>query len=178
MTCPHCRCALLADRVGKGVVVPFARGPSCVVFVGRCPHPRCARVVCARVSVEDGDADVGLDVDHAIEPVDDALGWSLLAVASAASTWLWLAGLVVAFTVIPAFGIREAYDSLACGGIAWLFFGGGSLLALVPVIYFTRALAWAAHHALHTAARTRASLRACEPPSLRLVAEAFTYRSH
>jgi hypothetical protein len=169
MTCPHCGGGLVVDRAGEGVRVPFARGPS-FVLAGRCPYPRCARVVCARAVEEGGPVEIA--------PTGEALAWSPRAVASAASTWLWLCGLIALFSAIPAIGLHEAFDSLSCGGIAWLFFAGGSLLALVPVIYFVRGLAWAAQDALRRAARARESVRACETTSLRLVPDTRTYRSH
>jgi hypothetical protein len=108
----------------------------------------------------------------------DALGWSPSALVSAASTWLWLCGLVVAFSAIPAVGLREAFESLRCGGIVWLIFLGGSLLALVPVIYFVRGLAWCAQDALRRAARARATVRAGATGGLRLAPDPRTYRSH
>jgi len=140
-----------------------------VVLTARCPYPRCARVVCARASA---------DGRFELATMAELLRWSPLALVSAGSTWLWLCGLIVAFATIPAIGLREAFDSLLCGGFAWLFFLGGSLLALVPVIYFVRGLACAAHDAVRSASRARAAVRAGEAGGLRLAPDPRTYRSH
>ena len=168
MTCCHCGGDLLAERSGDGVRVDFGRVPT-VALTARCPYPRCARVVCARAST-----DGGLE----LTPMAELVRWSPRAVASAASSWLWLCGLLVAFATIPAIGLGEAFDSLLCGGLAWLFFAGGSLLALVPVIYFSRGLACAAHDAVRSASRARAAVRAGATGGLRLAPDPRTYRSH
>jgi len=174
MTCCHCGGDLVADRTGDGVRVPFGREPS-LVLAARSPYPRCARIVCARAP--DAHAVTGDGVAR-LTTMAEAVAWSPAAVASAASAWLWLCGLIGAFSAIPAVGLNEAFDSLRCGGIAWLFFLGGSLLALVPVIYFVRGLACAAHDALRLAARARAVVRAGETGGLRLAPDPRTYRSH
>ena len=167
MTCPHCGGELVADRTGEGVRVPLGRGGA-FVLSARCPYPRCARVVCARAEVE-GSA--------VLVTMDEAVAWSPSAVAAGASEWLWLCGLVVAFAVIPALGLEQALESVRCGGVAFLFFSGGSMLALVPVIYFVRGLACGAHEALRTAARARATVRAGQAGGLRVSPEPRTYRS-
>ena len=166
MTCPQCRGELIVERAGEGVRVSFGRGGA-FVHSARCPYPRCARLVCARA-----------EVGGTMVPVttDDAVAWSPSALALAASRWLWLCGLVVAFAVIPALGLQAALESLRCGGAACLFFSGGSLLALVPVIYFVRGLACGANDALRTAARARAALCAGETGGLVLRLEPRTYR--
>ena len=166
MTCPHCGGELVAERAGDGVRVPFGRAGA-FVLSARCRYPRCARLVCARA-----------EVDGSVVPVttEDAVAWSASALASAASQWLWLCGLVVAFAVIPALGLQQALESLRCGGVAWLFFCGGSMLALVPVIYFVRGLAFGAHEALLTAARARATVRAGLAGGLTLKPDPRTYR--
>jgi hypothetical protein len=170
MTCCHCGGELVAERTGEGVRVPFGAELPFVV-AARCPYPRCARIVCARAAS-------GAGVLGELATTDVALAWSARAVIKAASSWLWICALIVAFAAIPAVGVHEAWESLTCGGVAWLIFLGGSLLALVPVIYFVRALACGAHDALKLAARARESVRAGETSGLRLVPNAHTYRSH
>lgn len=165
MTCCHCGGDVVAERTGDGLRVPFGLEPS-FVLATRCPHPRCGRVVCARQDLLD------------LTPAAELLAWSPRALISAASGWLWLSGLVVAFATIPAIGLSEALDSLLCGGVSWLFFVAGSLLALVPVIYFVRALACGANQAIRNAARVRATIRAGATGGLRLTADPRTYRSH
>lgn len=166
MTCPHCEGELVVERASEGVRVSFGRGGS-FVLSAPCPYPRCARLVCA-----------GAEVNGSVVLVDtdDAVAWSPAALASAASQWLWLCGLVLAFAVIPALGLKEALESLRCGGVACLFFSGGSLLALVPIVYFVRGLACAAHHALQTAAHARATVRAGSAGGLTLKPDPRTYR--
>lgn len=176
MTCRHCGGSVVADRAGDGVPVLFGPEPS-FVLAARCPYPRCAQIVCARApdarpATTDGGAPVELTT------AAEALAWSPSAVLGAASRWLWLCALVAAFAAIPAVGMCEAFDSLSCGGIAWFFFLSGSLLALVPVIYFARGLACAAHDALRLAARARAAVRAGVTGGLRLAPDPRTYRSH
>jgi hypothetical protein len=173
MTCCHCGGGLVAERTGAGIRVPFGAEPP-FVLAARCPYPRCACIVCARAPDVRAGEPLGFELTTAAE----AARWSPRAVASAASSWLWLCALIVAFAAIPAVGLREAYESLSCGGIAWFFFLGGSLLALVPVIYFVRALACGANDALRSAARARAAVHAGETGGLRLVPDARTYRSH
>lgn len=168
MTCPHCGGELVADPIGEGIRVPLGRGGASVLSA-RCPYARCARVVCARAEV---------DGSVVLVTIDDAVAWSPSAVAAGASQWLWLCGLVVAFAVIPALGLQEAVESLRCGGVACLFFSGGSMLALVPVIYFVRGLACGAHDALRTAARARATVRAGQAGGLRVRPDPKTYRSY
>ena len=176
MRCCHCGFELVADRTGDGVRVPFGQGAS-FVLSARCPYPRCARVVCVQANDASAKLDAYGDVGT-IVTMNDAVRWSPSAVASSASAWLWLCGLIVLFSAIPAVGLREAFDSLRCGGIAWLLFLGGSCLALVPVIYFVRAIACAAHDALRGAARARATVREGAAHGLRLAPDPRTYRSH
>jgi hypothetical protein len=127
--------------------------------------------VCARAEGEVGDL-------APLVPMAEAIAWSPRALVSAASGWVWLVGLIVAFSTIPAIGLSEALDSLLCGGVSWLFFAAGSLLALVPVIYFVRALACGAHDAVRNGARARATVRAGATGGLRLTPDPRTYRSH
>ncbi len=171
MTCDHCGGDLIADRTGDGVRVLFGRDTS-FVLSAHCPYPRCARIVCARA--RDAYRDSGA---MTATTMNEAVAWSPRAVAAAAFGWSWLVGLVAAFSAIPAIGLGEAFESLRCGGIAWLLFLGGSLLALVPVIYFVRGLGCGAHDALRCAARARASVRAGETGGLILRPDPRTYRS-
>ena len=154
------------ERAGEGVRVPFGRAGA-FVLSAHCRYPRCARLVCARAK-DDGRV--------VLVTTEDAVAWSASAVASAASQWLWLCGLVVAFAVVPALGLQQALESWRCGQVAWLLFSGGSMLALVPVIYFVRGLAFGAHDALLTGARARATVRAGLAGGLTLKPDPWTYR--
>lgn len=180
MRCPHCNHELIADRIGEGVLVRYGRGPS-IVLAARCPYPRCARPVFARAPREgesDGEGEGASASRLELITMRDVVAWSPRALLATVYEWLWPCALLVGFGIIPAFGLREAFDSMRCGGIAWLFFLAGSLLALVPLIYFVRGLACAAHDALRVASRSRSSLRTGAPAGLRLAPDPRTYRAY
>lgn len=168
LTCCHCGGTLFASRTGDGLRMPYGLEPS-FVLAARCPYPHCSRVVCFRAS--DGG---GLELAREAE----VTRWSPAKIVAGARQWLWLGLVIAVFSVIPAYGLHEGVASLRCGGIAWLFFFGGSLLALVPVIYFVRGLAWAGRDALRVAAHARETVRAGATGGVRLAPDPVTYRSH
>ena len=170
--CPHCGRVVHADRTGPGIAVAYASNTS-YVLGARCPYPHCARPVFARARGPGAP-----DVELVLTALPDDIAWSPSLVARAARDWLFPCALVLGFGAVPAYGLHEALASLRCGGIAWLFFGAGSLLALVPIIYFVRGLGCAARDALRTARVSRAAATAGRCGGLRVSPEPTTYRSH
>jgi hypothetical protein len=177
--CPHCGRAVLADRIGPGLAVGYASGSArdrsdgSFVLGARCPYPHCARPVFARALGPGAPS-----ADLSLTTLPDVVGWSPSLLARAAREWLVPCGLILGFASIPAYGFCEASASLRCGGIAWLFFAAGSLLALVPIIYFVRGLGSAARDALVGARLSRASVSAGGCGGLRVAPDPTTYRSH
>lgn len=177
--CPHCGRAVLADRIGLGLAVGYANGAArdradaSFVLGARCPYPRCARPVFARVFGAGGPS-----ADLSLTTLPDVVGWSPSLLARAARDWLVPCALVLGFATVPAYGLHEASASLRCGGVAWLFFAAGSLLALVPIIYFVRGLGCAARDALRDARLSRASVSGGACGGLRVAPDPTTYRSH
>ena len=170
--CPHCGRAVLADRIGPGLAIGYASDAS-FVLGARCPYPRCARPVFARAL---GPGTLGVDL--ALTTLPDVVGWSPSLLARAVRDWLFPSALVLGFGAIPAYGFHEAFASLRCGGIAWLFFAAGSLLALVPIIYFVRGLGCAARDALRDARLSRIAVGEGGCGGLRVAPDPTTYRSH
>jgi hypothetical protein len=171
-SCPHCGRAVLADRTGPGVAIGYASETS-FVLGARCPYPRCARPVFARAN---GPGTPALDL--ALTTLPDVVAWSPSLLARAIREWLVPSALILGFGAIPAYGFHEALASLRCGGIAWLFFGAGSLLALVPIIYFVRGLGCAARDALRDARLSRVAVGRGGCGGLRVAPDPTTYRSH
>jgi len=170
--CPHCGRVVLADRIGPGVAIGHASDAS-FVLGARCPYPHCARPVFARARGPGAPC-----IELALTALPDVAGWSPSLLASAARDWLVPCALVLGFAAVPAYGFHEAFASLRCGGIAWLFFAAGSLLALVPIIYFARGLGCAARDALRSARLSRAAVSAGGCGGLRVAPHPTTYRSH
>lgn len=176
--CPHCGRAVLADRIGLGLAVGYggsarARTGSSFVLGARCPYPHCARPVFARAHGPGAES-----ADLSLTTLPDVVGWSPSLLARAAREWLVPCALVLGFAAVPAYGFHEASSSLRCGGIAWLFFAAGSLLALVPIIYFVRGLGCAARDAFRDARLSRVSVSAGGCGGLRVTPDPMTYRSH
>jgi hypothetical protein len=163
---------VLADRTGPGVAVDYASATS-FVLGARCPYPHCARPVFARALGPGGPS-----VDLALTTLPDVVAWSPSLLAGAARDWLLPSALILGFGIVPAYGFHEAFASLRCGGIAWLFFGAGSLLALVPIIYFVRGLGCAARDALRSARLSRVAVSDGGCGGLRVAPDPTTYRSH
>jgi hypothetical protein len=175
-SCPHCGRAVLADRTGPGVAIGYASGfasETSFVLGARCPYPWCARPVFARANGPGMAA-----VDLALTTLPDVVAWSPSLLARAIREWVVPSALILGFGAIPAYGIHEALASLRCGGFAWLFFGAGSLLALVPIIYFVRGLGCAARDALRDARLSRVAVGTGGCGGLRVAPDPTTYRSH
>ena len=170
MKCPHCARDVMAERTGDGVRVRYGLGPAFVI-ASPCPYPRCARAVFARAAARPID-----DYPLVLMKMAGVVSWSLRPLLPLLAEWFWPCALLAAFTLIPAWGLTAAVDSLRCGGVGWCFFVAGSLLALVPVVYFVRALACAAFEELRLAHDSRATLRAGGTGGLRLTPTPTSYR--
>lgn len=172
MRCPHCGRELVAERTGEGVRVSYGKEPA-FVLASPCPYPQCARPLFARATTE-RDRKVPL----VLMTMAEVVRWSPAALFALACEWPWPCALLLGFALIPAWGIHSAVDSLRCGGMGFFFFLAGSLLALVPVIFFFRGLAVAAEDEVRLAFRSRAMLRAGGAGGLKLSPTPATYRCH
>lgn len=173
--CPHCARDVVAERTDDGVWIPYGPAPRFVV-TARCPHPPCAELVAARAIAK---LEPFSRHGEAIEPlstVEEALKWSPTALVRSATDWSWPCALLLGFGVGPLWGAGEASRSLRCGGLGWVFFVAGTLLALVPIVCFTRALLRVAIAEVRGALRGRAEVRSGAVGGLRLLAEGATYR--
>ena len=174
-TCPHCARDVTAERTADGVWLPYGPAPRFVV-TARCPYPSCSEQVAARAIAK---LEPFSRHGEALEPlvtVADASRWSPMALARGAAAWSWPCALLFGFGVIPVWGGSAASRSLRCGGLGWIFFLAGSLLALVPVVCFARALLGVAIDAVGAARSARAQFRRGAAGGLRLHPEPLTYR--
>ena len=175
MICPHCTRAVLAERTADGILVAYGPAPGFVVSA-RCPHPACAELVFARAPAKLEPYSRHGEAIGPLAKAEDLLRWSPTAIVRSVTDWSWPCALLLGFGVVPLWGAREASRSLRCGGLGWVFFLAGTLLALVPVICFLRAIACVATDAVRNACRARAEVRIGLTGGLRLVAEETSYR--
>ena len=180
-TCPHCALDLIAERTDDGVWIPYGPAPRFVVSA-RCPHPSCAQPVAARAATK---LEPFSRHGEALEPlgtVAEALRWSPLALVRGATAWSWPCALLLGFGLVPAWGwstatrARSGELALEAHLAGWIFYIAGSLLALVPVVCFTRALLGVAIDAVRSARRARAEIRRGAAVGLRLHPEPAGYR--
>lgn len=172
MKCPHCAREVVAERTGDGVRVRYDI-VAAFVIASRCPYPGCAEAVFARAAAwptEDGPL--------VLTKMAGVVSWSLRPLLRTMADWFWPCALLAAFTLIPAWGLTAALDSLRCGGVGFCFFVTGSLLALVPVVFFVRCAACAACDELRLARASRATLRAGGKGGLRLTPTPRNYRMY
>jgi hypothetical protein len=182
--CPHCGRVVHAERDGHGIALGASYASHAAFLLGaRCPYPECARPVFARArGPHRSDASAASDTrahpDLVLSALPDGVAWSPSLFASVAREWLLPCAVVLGFAAVPAYGLHEAFASARCGGIAWLFFAAGSLLALVPILYFVRGLGCVARDAQRAARLSRAAATAGRCRGLRVSPEPTTYRSH
>jgi hypothetical protein len=153
--CPHCGREIIAERIGEGMRVLLGKDPA-FVLASSCPYPCCSQRVFARAPPLAGGGHEALLV---LVTLDDVVAWSPRSIVRAATDWLCPCAFLLAFALVPVWGFAAALDSMRCGGVGWYFFIAGSLLALVPVIFFVRGFTCAAHDGLRLAYRARAELR-------------------
>ncbi len=175
--CPHCGRVVHAERDGPGIALGARYASHATFLLGaRCPYPECGRPVFARARGPDPSGVT--DAELVLTALPDGFAWSPALLASVAREWLFPCAVVFAFAAVPAYGLDEAFASARCGGIAWLFFAAGSLLAMVPILYFVRGLGCVARDAQRAARLSRAAATAGRCAGLRVSPEPTTYRSH